>query len=283
MDERDLYRAILQAQDSGDPIAIATVIGAQGSLPRHVGSKMVVRADGSTVGTVGGGAMESRAINEARRALQDGISRTVSYTLSDLKDGDPGICGGTVDLFIEAVSSPPTLLVIGCGHVGKALAELGKWMGYRVAVSDDRAEFCNPTHIPGMNAYLNVPPTELPSHIRLTRSTYAAAVTRGLPVDVDLLPTLLNADVGYIGLIGSRRRWLLTVDALKERGVSNDQIARIHAPIGLELNAETPHEIAVSIMAEITMLRRGGDGAPMRYLPGSGAGAAAGSATNTAT
>lgn len=267
MEQQDVYRAVIEAQEQGEPIAVATVIRAQGSLPRHVGSKMAVRSDGGIVGTVGGGAMESRAIAEAKRALEDGQSRTVSYTLGNLADGDPGVCGGTVELFIEAIAVRPTLLVVGCGHVGKALAELGKWMGYRVVVSDDRAEFCDPTHIPGMDAYIVAPPTAIPNHTRLSQQTYAAAVTRGMPVDLDLLPILLQADLPYIGLIGSRRRWALTIAGLEERGLTREQIARVHAPIGLELNAETPHEIALSIMAEITMIRHGGDGKPMQYMP----------------
>jgi xanthine dehydrogenase accessory factor len=263
MDEQAIFRAIVEAQTKGDSAALATVIRTQGSMPRHVGSKMLVRADGSIVGTVGGGAMEARVIQTARQVLLSGTAQLETYTLNDLNDGDPGICGGTAEIFIEALQTEPTLVVIGCGHVGKALAELGKWMGYRVLVTDDRAEFCNPQHIPGMAGYVVAPPAQLAAHIQFGARTYVAAVTRGLPVDVELFPPLLQANVAYIGLIGSRRRWVLTVKALRERGVDQAQIDRIHAPIGLELEAETPHEIAVSIMAEITMVRRGGNGKAM--------------------
>jgi xanthine dehydrogenase accessory factor len=266
MDEQEVYRAIVAAQEQGISIALATVIRTIGSMPRHVGSKMIVWTDGRIVGTVGGGAMESKVIAEAQAVIASGNSKIVSYTLNDLKDGDPGICGGTADIFLEPLLSQPTLVVIGCGHVGKALAELGKWMGFRVVVSDDRADFCNPQHIPGMDAYVVAPPSQLSAHVDLNLRTYVAAVTRGLPVDLELFPPLLNADIAYLGLIGSRRRWALTIKALEERGFKREQIARVHAPIGLELNAETPQEIALSIMAEITMLRRGGTGKPMQWI-----------------
>lgn len=266
-EDRAVYEALLKAQAEGEAVALATVVSVQGSVPRHAGSKMFVRGDGSIVGTVGGGAMEARVIAEALAAMGDGQTRMPTYTLNDLQNGDPGVCGGTVQIFIEPVNIAPTLLVIGGGHVGKALSELGKWMGYRVILSDDRAEFCNPDYVPGLAEYVVCKPADVPTRINITAQTYIAAVTRGLPVDVNLIPALLATDAAYIGLIGSRRRWALTMKALgEEHGLTEAQLARIHAPIGLELQAETPHEIAVSIMAEITMLRRGGDGRPMREL-----------------
>jgi xanthine dehydrogenase accessory factor len=267
MDEKDVYRAILEAQEKGLPAALATVIRTQGSMPRHVGSKMLIWPDGRIVGTVGGGAMESRIIAEAQTAINDGQSRIRTYTLNSLQDGDPGICGGNADIFIEPLLTAPILVVIGCGHVGKALAVLGKTLNYRVIVSDDRADYCNPAHIPGMDAYLVVAPVEVPDQIPLGPHTYVAAVTRGLPVDVALIPALLKTNVPYIGLIGSRRRWALTIKALEDQGITTEQLARVHAPIGLEINAETPEEIAVSILAEMIMIRRGGTGQPMRVAP----------------
>jgi xanthine dehydrogenase accessory factor len=267
-DERlAVFEALLDAQRRGEPVALATIISVDGSVPRHTGSKMLVRADGSIVGTVGGGTLESMVIQEALAALQDGKLRQPSYTLNDLAAGDPGICGGTVQLLIEPVGIAPTVLVVGVGHVGKALAELAKWMGYRVIVSDDREEFCNPEYLPGMADYIVCAPDDISARVDIAAQTYVAALTRGLPVDVRLIPALLTTDAPYIGLIGSRRRWALTVRALRdEEGLSDEDLARVHAPIGLELQAETPQEIAVSIMAEITMLRRGGTGQHMQWI-----------------
>lgn len=266
-DQMAVYEAILQAHSAGKAVALATVVSASGSVPRHPGSKMLVRADGSFVGTVGGGAMEAQVMKEALLALADGQTRMSSYPLNSLADGDPGICGGTVTVFIEPLLAPATLLVIGGGHVGRALAELGKWLGYRVLLSDDRPEFCSADYLPGLDGYHVCTPGEVAKQVPITPRTYVAAVTRGMPVDMTLIPSLLSTPAAYIGLIGSRRRWALTVRALKEQqGLTEAQLARVHAPIGLELNAETPQEIALSIMAEITLRRRGGTGESMRWM-----------------
>ena len=263
-DHAVVYRALQIASQNGEAAALATVVETQGSIPRHAGSKMLVYADGTFVGTIGGGAMESRVIADARQAIQTQQSRMVSYSLTDMGDGDPGICGGTARIFVEPLSVAPCLVVVGGGHVGKAVAELGKWLQYRVILSDDRPEFCNPEYLPGLEDYVVCPPSEVTQHVTLDANCYVAAVTRGLPVDLDLIPALLESDAAYIGLIGSRRRWQLTANAIREQGnITGDQLKRIHAPIGLELEAETPKEIALSIMAEIVMLRRGGTGQPM--------------------
>ena len=266
-DHRAVYEALVQLHADGIPAALATVVDTQGSIPRHAGSKMVVYADGSIVGTIGGGAMESEVIQEALAALQDGRVRTRVYTLNSLDAGDPGICGGSATIFIEPQGIAPTLLVIGGGHVGKALAELGKWAGLRVVLSDDRAEYCHEGYVPGLDTYVVCPPHEIQDHVEINAQTYIAAVTRGLPVDEKLFPVLLATDAPYIGLIGSRRRWAMTVKALKAQGLNDEQLGRVRSPIGLELEAETPKEIAVSILAEIIMLRRGGTGQPMLQTP----------------
>ncbi len=266
-DLKPVYEAFSAAQAANEPVALATIVSTQGSMPRQAGSKILVRADGSTVGTVGGGAMESLVIQEALAALSDGQTRLNSYNLNNLEDGDPGVCGGSAQVFIEPMMTSPTLLVIGGGHVGKALAELGKWLDYRVVLSDDREAFCNPDYLPGLDGYLVCAPGELVERASINQQTYVAAVTRGVPLDVELIPALLQTDAPYIGLIGSRRRWALTIKELKEQhGLTEAQLSRVHAPIGLELNAETPKEIAVSIMSEIIMIRRGGTGEPMQWM-----------------
>ena len=266
-DTRAVYEAILVAQQRGEAAVLATIIAAHGSAPRHTGSKLLLRADGSFVGTVGGGRMEAKVLETAQAALRDGQARTETYVLNDPGRGDPGVCGGTVTVFIEQIASPLTLVVIGGGHVGRALAELAKWMELRVVLSDDRPEFCSPEYLPGMDEYLVCPPAEVAQRMAIGPGTMIAAVTRGLPIDIHLIPALLATPAAYIGLIGSRRRWALTVKALvEEHGVPREQLARVRAPIGLELEAETPKEIAISILAEIIMVRRGGTGQPMRWL-----------------
>ena len=266
-DTRAVFQAVLEAQQRGEAAALATVIRTQGSVPRHPGSKMLVRADGSFVGTVGGGAMEGRVIALALRVIRSGTAETGSYALNDIGAGDPGVCGGSIEVFVEPLTVAPQLVVIGMGHVGKALAELAKWADFRVVVCDDRAEMCTPEAVPGMDQYVVCKPSDVAAHMRIDAHTYVAAVTRGLPVDIGLIPALLQTDAAYIGLIGSRRRWALTVKALEaEYGLRPSQLSRVIAPIGLELQAETPKEIAVSILAQIIMHRRGGSGQPMQWM-----------------
>lgn len=265
-EDRAVLEAALAAQRDGRAAALATVIETQGSVPRQAGTKMLVWADAQTVGTVGGGEMEALVIQEALAAMSDGETRVVSYNLTDLASGDPGICGGSLRVFVEPLLPPPTILVIGCGHVGKALAELAKWLELRVIVNDDRPGFATPEQIPGMDGYVEATPAELLDRVQINQRTCIAALTRGLVVDQELIPALLSTPAPYIGLIGSRRRWAMTVDALVEQGISRDELARIHAPIGLELQAETPKEIALSILAEIVMVLRGGSGESMQWL-----------------
>lgn len=264
MSDREIYRAIIDAQDAGETVALATVIRTRGAVPRRAGSRMLIYPDGRFLGTIGGGEMERRVLEDAKKAIETGESRVSSYDFVDPKAGDVGVCGGNMEVFLEPIMPEPTLVVIGCGHVGKAVARLAKWLGFRVVVTDDRPEYCNPNFIPDADVYLPVPAAEVFDHIPKTRQTYIAAVTRGMAVDLDLFPSLLNSPVPYIGSIGSRRRWAMTAQALRERGVTDEQLVRVHSPIGLELNAETPEEIAVSIMAEVIMVMRGGTGEPMK-------------------
>jgi xanthine dehydrogenase accessory factor len=265
MNDFDLFQLLHQAQEKGEDLALATVVRTQGSVPRHAGSKMLVWPSGDIAGTVGGGMLESKVIEVGQSVIKAAQPEYVTYQMSDMQSGDVGICGGTVEVFVEPVLPPPTVLVIGCGHVGKELAALAKWVGFRVLVSDDRIDLCTPEHIPDMDGYYPVPADELSQHLTITSQTYIAAMTRGQIVDLDLLPPLVSSAARYIGLIGSRRRWALTADALREKGMTEQQLGRVHAPVGLELQAETPREIAVSVMAEIIMIQRGGDGQPMKW------------------
>ncbi len=274
-DHRAVYEALLNVYDNGTPAALATVIKTQGSMPRHAGSKMLVYADGGIVGTVGGGAMENEVIAAAKLAVETRKSSTETYTLNSLDAGDPGICGGTATIFIEPLEVKPTLLVIGGGHVGKAVAELGLWLSYRVILSDDRAEYANESYVPGLAGYVVCKPAEIAQRVTINRNTYVAAVTRGLPVDLNLIPDLIQSSARYIGLIGSERRWAITAKALREQhNLTAEQLARVRSPIGLELQAESPREIALSILSEITMVRRGGTGQPMQQGQAAASGAA---------
>src|SRR5512136_1639313 len=259
-----IFTALAELEKTGQPAALCTVVKTSGSTPRHSTSKMLVYPDGSILGTVGGGELENRVRLEALAALQDGKPRNLAYTMADPARGDPGLCGGQVEVFVEPILPSPVLVVVGGGHVGKAVAHLAKWLGFRVAVSDDRPEFCTPEANPDADEFYPVPLAELPLNLNISPQTAIVLTTRGSNVDVAGLPALLDTQAGYIGVIGSRKRWKTTVNELNQQGISADKLARVHSPIGLGIGAETPEEIAVSILAEILMLREGGSGQSMQ-------------------
>jgi xanthine dehydrogenase accessory factor len=258
-----IYRAVAELQDQNQAGALCTIVSSQGSTPRHTTSKMLVYADGTFVGTVGGGELENRVIREALDALKDGRPRLLQYNMSDPARGDPGVCGGQLEVFVEPLIPKPAVVVIGSGHVGKAVAQLAHWLGFYVVVNDDRPEFCTPEAVPGGDEYHPVTMAELPMKMKITPWTYLILTTRGVDVDILGLPVLLDSPAAYIGVIGSRRRWATTRKKLLEAGIPAEKLDRVRSPIGLELNAETPEEIAVSILAELIMLRQGGDGSVM--------------------
>jgi xanthine dehydrogenase accessory factor len=259
-----IYQALSEIEKNHQSAALCTVTKSEGSTPRHVGSKMLVYPDGTFIGTVGGGDLEHRVLDEAWMAISDGQPRHLHYNMADPSRGDPGVCGGQVEVFVEPILPPPLLVVIGAGHVGKAVVHLAKWLGFRTAVCDDRAEFCTPEATPGADAYYPVTMDKLPDHIKIDKRTHLILTTRGSNVDSAGLAPLLDSAAAYIGVIGSRRRWATTVKALKEKGISEEKIARVHSPMGIELQAETPEEIAVSILAEVMMVKAKATGKPMK-------------------
>lgn len=266
MSDREIYRAILQAKERGQSVVLATITHESGSVPRHAGTKMLVYPDGSIKGTIGGGEMESRVVEEALRLLETGQPDNLHYEMVDPKRGDPGVCGGQLDIFMEPIMPDPTVLVVGCGHVGQAVAELAHWLGFHVIVTDDRPDLCSAENIPHADERHVVPPGEIADKVPIHSQTYITAVTRGVPLDVAMLPALLETPAPYIGVMGSRRRWATAAKELRAQGVDEKTLARIHAPIGLELEAETPREIAVSIMAEILAQRTGAEAEPMKWM-----------------
>lgn len=260
----NMFTRLAELHARGESVALCTVTQTSGSVPRQAGAKMLVFPNGRIEGTIGGGAMESRVIDEALAALKDGKPRTLEYSLAgDAARGDPGICGGTLEVFVEAIQPQASLLIIGAGHVGRAMAKLAKFLGFRVLVSDDRPELCTPEIVPEADAFYPVPIAELPNQLEINPQTFVVLTTRNAEVDVTGLPALLDLPAGYLGVIGSRKRWAEARKKLEAAGIDKKKLDRVVSPMGIELNAETPEEIAVSIMAQIIMIRRGGDGKVM--------------------
>jgi xanthine dehydrogenase accessory factor len=258
-----IFQSISEIEKKGGAAALCTIIRAEGSTPRHVGSKMIVFPDGRIEGTIGGGEMESRVLNVALEAIADGKPRIERYDLADPGRGDPGVCGGQLEVFVEPIRPNPTLVVVGAGHVGKSVAQLAKWLGFRVVVSDDREGFATPDNIPDADTYIPGLMEILPEKMSINSQTFFVLCTRNVEVDIRGLPAILGTPAAYIGVIGSRRRWETTRGKLAAKGIEKEQLDAVVSPMGLEINAETPEEIAVSIMAEIIMLQHGGDGSRM--------------------
>lgn len=256
----DIFEALVKVGKKGTGAALCTIIRTKGSTPRSDGSKMLVYADGSIVGTIGGGEVEGRVIQDALEAIQSGETKILSFDLIDPIKGDPGICGGSVEVFIDPLAQAEELVVIGGGHVGKAVVFLAKWLGFRVILSDDREEFCTPEFVPGADEYIHCDLEDLADHYQITPGTSFVLATRSNQVDIRGIPELLALDPAYIGVISSRRRWKLTEEQLLESGVNKGDLKGIHAPVGLDIKAETPEEIAVSILAEVMQVSRGGTG-----------------------
>ncbi len=261
------FSRIAELEAQGRSFAIATIIQTRGSTPRRPGARMLVFPDGSQEGTVGGGEFENRVIKQSLEALASGEHKTLSYRFADPERGDPGICGGEVEVHIEPVQPPPKLVVYGAGHVGRAVAYLGAWLGFHVVVADDRPGFATPEQAPGAAQYLTCSLAQLPQQVKLDERAYVVLTTRGLALDVEGLPALLETPVPYIGVIGSRRRWETTAAELRKGGLDPRALERVSSPVGLEIEAETPEEIAVSILGEIIMLRRGGRAQRMAHQP----------------
>lgn len=264
---KDILEELVLARQEGNPAALAVIVKARGSVPRHTGTKMLFYADGRTSGTIGGGELEARVMQQALASLEDNKSRYIPYSLVDPERGDPGVCGGEVEVFVEPYLPPAAILIIGCGHVGQAVAQLASWLGFRVVVSDDREGMATPEVVPDADLYFPGSIEDTLSSFKVNTTTYVVAVTRNVEVDRVILPKILETEAPYIGIIGSRRRWEETQRLLYEDGIDKDQMSRFHSPIGLELHAETPEEIAVSILAEVIMIHRGGSGNRMAAVP----------------
>jgi xanthine dehydrogenase accessory factor len=251
-----IYAAIAELEQRRESGALCVVVRSQGSTPRGTSSKMLVYADGRTVGTVGGGEMENRVVAEALQCMRDGKPRLLTYNMAEPQRGDPGVCGGEVEIFVEPVLPKPILVVVGGGHVGKAVAHLAHWLGFWVVLTDDRPEFCTPDSAPDADEFYPLPLAEFSSHFNITPWTYFVLTTRSVDIDVPGLPGMLDSPAAYIGVIGSRRRWETTRKQLLDAGIAMEKLDGVHSPIGLDLGAETPEEIAVSIMAEIIRIRQ---------------------------
>ena len=240
---------ILEAYDGGEPVSLATVVN-NPRRPELLGAKLLLRADGTVSGTLGSPALDEPALETARRIAD--IGNTESITAEG------------AEIFVEGFTTPPTLVMVGGGHVGKATADLANLLGYRVYVVDDRPEFANEERFPYAEQVVVAPYHQWAEHLSINVNSFLVVATRGHRFDDMALESALKTRARYIGLLGSRRKTLMIYRRLMEQGVAKERIREVYAPVGLNIGALTPEELAVSIMSEIIMVRRGGDGGQMQ-------------------
>ncbi len=252
---KDIHEEVSRLRRSDQACAIATIVRSSGSTPRKAGAKMLVRADGSTLGTVGGGRVEADVIERALSAIRDQKPDFVSFDLSRGVDGL--LCGGTMDMFIEPVLPDLQLIIMGGGHVGASLSRIAGFLGYWVAVIDDREEYANSTAVPTADLVRVNDFTNPFQGIVVDASSYIVIATRGHTHDLDALQAALQTDAGFIGLVGSSGKKEALFKSLRRQGTTEDALARVDVPVGLPIGSVTPEEIAVSIVAQIIALRRG--------------------------
>jgi xanthine dehydrogenase accessory factor len=255
---QDVFAALAEALEQGEETALVTIVASNGSTPQRVGAKMLVYADGRTVGTIGGGCYENDAFGRAREAIASKRPVSVKYELNDDFAQESGlVCGGQMEVFIEPVEASPEVFVFGAGHVGYCAAKLAHEVGFRVHVVDDREKFANAERFgPGIDVVVDEIPTWLAAR-RLPTTAYAVIVTRGHRHDLDTLRALTASPLRYLGLIGSKAKVKRIFDALLEEGLPAERLANVHAPIGLDIGAITPQEIGVSIVAELIAVKHG--------------------------
>jgi len=249
--EGHILDALAGAVSGGGPVVLATIIDTEGSVPRHAGTKMVVAADGTSIGTIGGGTVEATIRIDALAVLASRRPAMKEYVLQDPTRGDVGVCGGTMCVYLEPYMAPHTVYIIGAGHVGRAVVDLAHWLGYRTVVVDDRTELVSEDAMPNADERFAGTVEDALVSIPVTEATSIVVVTRSHDLDARITPILLDTSARYIGVMGSRRRWEATREQLGGEGISSGDMDRIHNPIGIDIAAETVEEIAVSIMSEV--------------------------------
>jgi xanthine dehydrogenase accessory factor len=255
---REVFAAVAAALERGETAALVTIVATHGSTPQRVGAKMLVHADGRIVGTIGGGCYENDAFWKAREAIANRTPQLLHYELADDFAQETGlICGGQMDVYIEPVEPSPELYIIGAGHVGFHLARVAHEVGFRVHVVDDREKFANRDRFPFAVEVVAANIPEWVAGASLPPHAYAVIVTRGHNNDLEALRALAPRPLRYLGLIGSRAKVARIFDVLTADATPAEQLAGVHAPIGLDIGAVTPQEIAVSILAELIAVKHG--------------------------
>ncbi len=253
----DIYEEVVRLRQQGRRGAVATIVNVRGSIPSFETAKMLVRDDGSIVGTVGGGCVEAEVWQAAREVMESEKPRTLTFNLNQNPKYDTGlVCGGTLDIFIEPVLPPASLYIFGAGHVALSLYQTARSAGFDVNVVDDRETYANRERFPEAKEVIAENYERAMAQLTPNETSYIIIVTRGHHDDMRVLRWAVQTRARYIGMIGSKRKTITIFRELVKEGISEQLFENVHAPVGLDIGAITPEEIAVSITAELIAVRR---------------------------
>jgi xanthine dehydrogenase accessory factor len=253
----DIYEEIVKLRQQGRRGAVATIVNVRGSIPSFKTAKMLVRDDGSIVGTIGGGCVEAEIWQAAREVMESEKPRTLTFNLNQDPKYDTGlVCGGTLDIFVEPLLPPASLYIFGAGHVSVNLYRIARSTGFDVTVVDDRETYANRERFPDAKEVIAEDFDKVMARLGPIESAYIVIVTRGHRDDMRILRWAVQTPARYIGMIGSRRKTITIFQELTKEGLAPELFEKVHAPVGLDIGAITPEEIAVAITAELIAVRR---------------------------
>ena len=247
----DVFEYIVEAKKKNQPLVMATVVESLGSAPREAGARMIVKKDGSTIGTVGGGPIEKIVTEEALKMMGSSSPKTIKHTLKDIGMA----CGGGMTLFLEPLNPVPQLFVFGAGHIGTVLSQIAKLMDFLVTVIDNRPEYADAEKLSWADAVIASDYIPAIEELNFTSSTYVVILTHKHAHDFEILEKCINQPHAYVGMIGSKKKVKTCLQGLREKGVTEKAIESIYSPVGIHIAANTPAEIAVSIAAELVNIR----------------------------
>lgn len=255
MKDIDIFQEIVKVRKEGIPAALATIIQTKGSTPGKVQSRMLIKLDGTFIGTVGGGCVESEVWEAAKDVILTDKPKLVSFLLND-DDIESGlICGGKVEIFIEPITKP-NLFIFGGGHIGLCIYKLAKMIDFNVFVIDDREKFANKKRFPEAEETFAESFDTVFGKLPINENSYLIVVTRGHKFDENALYGCCQTNAKYVGMIGSRKKIKTIFNNLKTKGISEETLEKVHAPIGLDIGAQSVEEISVSIASELIKIRR---------------------------
>lgn len=267
--QMDVYEEIVKLRRDGRRGAVATIVSVRGSIPSFRTAKMLVRDDGSLVGTIGGGCVEAEVWQAAREVMEEEKARTLKFDLNQNPKYDTGlVCGGTLEVFVEPVLPLPVLYLFGAGHVAFSVYKVAQNAGFDVVVVDDRESFANRERFPDAREVIAADFDQAMARLAPNESSYVVIVTRGHRDDMRVLRWAVQTEARYVGMIGSRRKVIAVYRELEKEGLPRRLFERVHAPIGFDIGAVTPEEIGVAIAAELIAVRRKADSVlpHLRYL-----------------